>query len=163
MTEHSGDILHYLPRSSRDELWGVVCTTAGHQHVPPGTDYPVSRHPAGYHFSKGKGRVLDEFQLVYITAGRGRFESASCPPTVVEAGSMLLLSRTNGMPIHPIRRSGGTSGGSGSTVRISNVWSKTDSYPAANPFSGSDGAAESSAVTGRSSRRSRRSGWVSSP
>ena len=81
MTEHSGDILHYLPRSSRDELWGVVCTTAGHQHVPPGTDYPVSRHPAGYHFSKGKGRVLDEFQLVYITAGRGRFESASCPPT----------------------------------------------------------------------------------
>lgn len=53
MTEHSGDILHYLPRSSRDELWGVVCTTAGHQHVPPGTDYPVSRHPAGYHFSKG--------------------------------------------------------------------------------------------------------------
>lgn len=91
MTEHSGDILHYLPRSSRDELWGVVCTTAGHQHVPPGTDYPVSRHPAGYHFSKGKGRVLDEFQLVYITAGRGRFESASCPPTVVEAGSMLLL------------------------------------------------------------------------
>ena len=136
MTEHSGDILHYLPRSSRDELWGVVCTTAGHQHVPPGTDYPVSRHPAGYHFSKGKGRVLDEFQLVYITAGRGRFESASCPPTVVEAGSMLLLFPHEWHAYSPDPEVGWDEWWVGFYARISSVWSKTDSYPAANPFPG---------------------------
>ena len=44
-----------------------------------------------YLFYKGSGRTLDEYQLVYITAGRGRFESASCPSQTVEAGTMLLL------------------------------------------------------------------------
>lgn len=91
MDDRPQSILHYLPVSPRDEQWGIVCTTAGHQHVPPGTPYPVSEHPEHYLFYKGNGRTLDEYQLVYITAGRGRFESASCPPQTVEAGTMLLL------------------------------------------------------------------------
>lgn len=91
MDDRPQSILHYLPVSPRDEQWGIVCTTTGHQHVPPGTPYPVSQHPENYSFYKGSGRTLDEYQLVYITAGRGRFESASCPPATVEAGTMLLL------------------------------------------------------------------------
>lgn len=84
-------ILYYLPVSPRDEQWGIVCTTAGYQHVPPGTPYPVSEHPENYLFYKGCGRTLDEYQLVYITAGQGRFESASFPSATVGAGTMLLL------------------------------------------------------------------------
>ena len=91
MDDRPLSILHYLPVSPRDEQWGIVCTTAGHQHVPPGTPYPVSEHPEHYLFYKGSGRTLDEYQLVYITAGRGRFESASCPSQTVEADTMLLL------------------------------------------------------------------------
>ena len=91
MDDRPLSILHYLPVSPRDEQWGIVCTTAGHQHIPPGTPYPVSEHPEHYLFYKGSGRTLDEYQLVYITAGRGRFESASCPSQTVEAGTMLLL------------------------------------------------------------------------
>ena len=52
---------------------------------------PSPEHPEHYLFYKGSGRTLDEYQLVYITAGRGRFESASCPSQTVEAGTMLLL------------------------------------------------------------------------
>ncbi len=91
MEDRPKSILHYLPVSSRDEQWGTVCTTAGYQHVPPGTPYPVSKHPDSYLFYKGNGRTLNEYQLVYITAGRGRFESASCPLREVEAGTMMLL------------------------------------------------------------------------
>lgn len=91
MDDRPQSILHYLPVSPRDEQWGIVCTTAGHQHVPPGTPYPVSEHPENYLFYKGCGRTLDEYQLVYITAGSGRFESASYPSATVEAGTMLLL------------------------------------------------------------------------
>lgn len=91
MDDRPQSILHYLPVSPRDEQWGIVCTTAGHQHVPPGTPYPISEHPENYLFYKGCGRTLDEYQLVYITAGSGRFESASCPSATVEAGTMLLL------------------------------------------------------------------------
>lgn len=82
---------YYLPVSPHDERWGIVCTTAGRQYVPPGTSYPVSQHPDNYLFSKGYGRTLDEYQLVYVTAGSGRFESASCLPVTVEAGTMILL------------------------------------------------------------------------
>lgn len=91
MNDRQQSILYYLPIAPHDEQWGIVCTTAGHQHVPPGTSYPVSQHPDNYSFSKGCGRTLNEYQLVYITAGRGRFESASCLPTTVEAGTMILL------------------------------------------------------------------------
>lgn len=91
MDDRPQSILYYLPVSPRDEQWGIVCTTAGHQHVPPGTPYPVSEHPENYLFYKGSGRTLSEYQLVYITAGQGRFESASCPPVTVGAGTMLLL------------------------------------------------------------------------
>ena len=41
MDDRPLSILHYLPVSPRDEQWGIVCTTAGHQHVPPGTPYPA--------------------------------------------------------------------------------------------------------------------------
>mgnify|MGYP000567719580 CR=1 FL=1 len=62
MDDRPLSILHYLPVSPRDEQWGIVCTTAGHQHVPPGTPYPVSEHPEHYLFYKGSGRTLDEYQ-----------------------------------------------------------------------------------------------------
>jgi len=91
MEDRPKSILHYLPVSPRDESWGICCTTTGHQHVPSGTPYPVSRHPDSHSFIKNRGRILNEYQLVYITAGAGRFESASCARTAVKAGMMLLL------------------------------------------------------------------------
>ena len=91
MEDKSSSILYYLPVTPRDEAWGICCTTAGHQRVTSGTSYPVSRHPERYSFIKNRGRILKEYQLVYITAGAGSFESASCPETAVKAGTMLLL------------------------------------------------------------------------
>ena len=91
MENKSSSILYYLPVTPRDEAWGICCTTAGHQRVTSGTSYPVSRHPERYSFIKNRGRILNEYQLVYITAGAGSFESASCPETAVKAGTMLLL------------------------------------------------------------------------
>lgn len=91
MKDELRSILRYLPVSPRDEAWGICCTTTGYQHVPPGERYPLERHPDSYNFVTDHGRVLDEYQLVYVTAGEGRFESASCPRTVVKAGTMIVL------------------------------------------------------------------------
>lgn len=91
MDDKPRGILHYLPYSPRDAMWGICCTTAGHQHVPPGTPYPISQHPDRYNFIKNHGRILNEYQLVYITGGSGHFESASLPRTAVRAGTMILL------------------------------------------------------------------------
>lgn len=81
----------YLQVSPRDKSWGLAVTTAGFQHVHPGEAYPLSSHPDGYNFPENKRRVLNEYQLVYITRGSGYFESASCSRTRIEEGMMFML------------------------------------------------------------------------
>jgi AraC-like DNA-binding protein len=66
----------YFPISDRDRLWGLYLTTAGESRIPPGSTYPPRGHPGGYHFDWKRGRVLREYQFVYISAGRGVLETA---------------------------------------------------------------------------------------
>jgi hypothetical protein len=66
----------YFPISGRDRLWGLYLTTAGESRIPPGAPYPPTGHPGGYHFDWRRGRVLREYQFVYISAGRGVLEIA---------------------------------------------------------------------------------------
>ncbi|MBO5188877.1 MAG: helix-turn-helix domain-containing protein [Alistipes sp.] len=84
------DFLKYPSANAQDEKWGLVCTTVGTQNVKPHAPYPVAIHPTDYNFTNN-GRVLDEYQLVYITEGEGFFQSSSCEMTRVEAGTILLL------------------------------------------------------------------------
>lgn len=81
---------HYLHISETDEKWGLVCTTAGMQDVPAGSIYPIDKHPENYSF-KFEGRILYEYQLVYIVEGEGVFKSASCEETHITAGTIILL------------------------------------------------------------------------
>jgi len=66
--------LHYLPYSEEDEKLGMLCTTAGTCNVQPGNVYPPQKddHPALFR-SVAEGRVLPEFQMIYITKGEGVF------------------------------------------------------------------------------------------
>lgn len=84
------DFLKYPASNAQDEKWGLVCTTVGYQNVKPFEPYPVGIHPTSYNFTKN-GRVLDEYQLVYITEGEGFFQSSSCEMSRVEAGTILML------------------------------------------------------------------------
>ena len=81
----------YLQISPRDDSWGLAVTTAGFQHVGAKVEYPLSTHPDGYNFPADGRRVLNEYQLVYITRGSGYFESASCSKTKIEAGTIFML------------------------------------------------------------------------
>jgi len=66
----------YFPVSDRDRRWGLYLTTAGESRIPPGSAYPPRGHPGGYHFDWKRGRVLREYQFVYISAGEGALEMA---------------------------------------------------------------------------------------
>ncbi|MDR0643569.1 MAG: AraC family transcriptional regulator [Treponema sp.] len=81
----------YLPYSLEDEKLGMVCTTAGSIFVPPNTAYPPNKnaHPLVFR-NVAEGRTLPEFQLVYISDGRGVF-CAEGKSRNVASGSMLLL------------------------------------------------------------------------
>ncbi len=88
------DALHlkYLVAAPADLLWGTAINSVGFQEVGPGEPYPPSNHPSRYLFSEERGRVLEEYQLLYITKGQGTFRSQSLPhPVRVKAGTLFLL------------------------------------------------------------------------
>ena len=84
-------LLHYLTANySNTDKWGILCTTVGYQIVAPRCHYPLSIHPDNYNF-KRYGRILHEYQFVYIVAGSGYFTSDSCATTKVSAGTIIML------------------------------------------------------------------------
>lgn len=86
--------LKYLAVNPSDLEWGLAINSAGRQDIAPGAAYPPANHPTRYLFSPQRGRILSEYQLLYITEGRGEFSSESFGRDrtfPVEAGTMILL------------------------------------------------------------------------
>jgi AraC-like DNA-binding protein len=84
----------YFPISERDRNWGLYATTAGESRVPPHVKYPPGGHPKGFAFDWQHGRILEGFALLYISSGKGEFESkpkAAIRSSAVEAGQAFLL------------------------------------------------------------------------
>jgi hypothetical protein len=80
----------YLNAGSLDREWGLYLTVAGKAKIPPALLYPPKVHPSSYFFTWEKGRILQEYQINYITEGSGIFETAT-DQFVVEPGSVLIL------------------------------------------------------------------------
>lgn len=81
----------YIIENPRDILWGLTITTVGYEKIKPGESYPTDCHLDSHTFSPSKGRVLQEYQLVYITDGSGTFESAEFGKTRIKPGMIFLL------------------------------------------------------------------------
>lgn len=62
----------YIAISEEDEKWQFVCTNAGASEIAPSSFYPpnMEQHPQS-HKSVVTGRILNEYQLIYITKGKG--------------------------------------------------------------------------------------------
>jgi len=86
-----GDEFRYLPPRPRDVQWGLHVSGAGQATIPAGGDYPPAGHPELYHFDFDRGRRLPEYQIVFVAAGRGVFETAGRGELGVGPGSVLLL------------------------------------------------------------------------
>ncbi|MCF8361540.1 MAG: AraC family transcriptional regulator [Prolixibacteraceae bacterium] len=69
------DFFHYLTTSEEDENWGITLNVSGKAESAPLTTYPSPKHPSGYYFTWNSGRVLNEYQINYITQGSGVFET----------------------------------------------------------------------------------------
>lgn len=81
------DQIYYLTSPGGE----IVCTTVGRQNYAPGESYPSGKHPQDHLFSYS-GRVLNEYQIVYITDGRGWFSCENTPLTEVDRGTAFFLS-----------------------------------------------------------------------
>jgi AraC-like DNA-binding protein len=89
-----------------DRRFGLWVNTVGLQSIPPNSPYPLKDHPSGYFFNAKKGRVLGEYQLVYITKGRGLFSSESTPEKQVCRGRLMILFPDQWHTYHPYQQTG---------------------------------------------------------
>jgi AraC-like DNA-binding protein len=93
MTAQSETFFRYLPTNLADQRWGLYATTVGRSSCPPHVPYPQGQHPQVYDVLRfwERGRVLSEFQIVYITRGEGSLETATAGAQTLRAGHVLLL------------------------------------------------------------------------
>ncbi len=84
-------LIKYLLENEQDILWGLTASSVGFQHIDPESVYPPQHHPTRYLFSIEKGRILNEYQLLYITRGKGTFISSNCKRMNIKEGNMFLL------------------------------------------------------------------------
>ena len=101
--------LKYLAVNPVDLQWGTAVNSAGFQEIAPGMNYPPRNHPSRYVFTVGSGRVLEEYQLLYITEGKGRFSCETLgrnKSIQVESGMMFLLFPREWHSYHPDKQTG---------------------------------------------------------
>lgn len=96
---------HYLIPNRIDEEYGCTVSAVGMQIISADEDYPSQQHPTGYMFDPSRGRILQEYQLVYIVDGRGEFfNNAGCREVV--KGTLILLRPGMWHSYKPLRNSG---------------------------------------------------------
>jgi len=65
----------YLTTGAEDTNWGIYLNVAGTSTVNSNEIYPSPNHPSGYYFYWNEGRILNEYQINYITKGEGILEN----------------------------------------------------------------------------------------
>lgn len=99
--------INYLISTEEDELWGMTVTTVGHQKIAENEEYPPVNHPLGYYFNVNNGRILNEYQLLYITDGNGVFTFGSTKQScLITEGKMFFLMPGVWHSYQPLGKSG---------------------------------------------------------
>jgi AraC-like DNA-binding protein len=81
----------YTPNEGVTDAWGLTVTSVGHTNVKPNTPYPSGGHPDDHALSWERGRVLDAYQIVYISKGSGEFESQGLRNQRMIGGAVFIL------------------------------------------------------------------------
>jgi AraC-like DNA-binding protein len=99
--------VNYLVTNEEDDLWGLTVTTVGQQEIKSNEKYPPLSHPSGYFFNVEKGRILNEFQLLYITNGNGVFTFGNNKQSeLISEGKMFFLMPGVWHTYQPLENSG---------------------------------------------------------
>lgn len=81
----------YLTINPADNIWGMSINSVGHQVIAENEAYPPQEHPMRYLFNTQNGRILNEYQLLYITKGKGMFSSKASGIWQLKEGYMFML------------------------------------------------------------------------
>ncbi|MHB1022898.1 MAG: helix-turn-helix transcriptional regulator [Acidobacteriaceae bacterium] len=90
MQKPSSTNFRYFPISPRDRRWGLFVSTIGASHIAPDSPYPPVNHPRAYRLDWEHGRVLREYQVIYISHGEGLLETRKAQWRI-HAGEAMML------------------------------------------------------------------------
>ena len=99
------DFFTYLTAGEADKKWGLYLNVAGKAQIAPKTVYPALDHPTGYYFHWNRGRVLQEYQLNYITQGQGVMET-EMGRFLIKPGTLMLVRPGVRHRYRPLKKSG---------------------------------------------------------
>ena len=93
MTMKDDNNFKYLVSSKKDTLWGITVDNVGSAEISPGYEnYPSTKgHPKEYYFRPDKGRILDNYQFIYLSRGQGLCFFRPNVPIEFKAGDMLII------------------------------------------------------------------------
>lgn len=98
--------IKYITENERDLLWGLVVCSVGFQSIKPGDDYPPRYHNQEHMFHPTRGRVLQEYQLLYITKGKGLLKNDQGQEFEIQAGYMFLIFPGKWHTYYPVKEEG---------------------------------------------------------
>jgi AraC-like DNA-binding protein len=81
----------YLTVGEDVRRWGIYLTGAGHIQVDKHTEYPLVDDPSHHYFHWSTGRRLSNYQILYITKGRGVFETEGVGLKEIAEGDIFIL------------------------------------------------------------------------
>lgn len=116
----------YPPVSDKDAGFGIYITTCGYSVIQPGSKYPPLDHPSSYIFTWEKGRILSDYQIIYITAGEGIFEGENYPLSHVSPGTIIFLFPGAWHRYKPLPEKGWTEYWIGFSGTLVHLWEKKE-------------------------------------
>lgn len=81
----------YLTVGTIEEKWGLYVTSVGYAKVEPNDNYPNQKHPSTHEFTWNKGRILNDYYIVFISKGKGIYGSLSNTVSEIEEGTCFFL------------------------------------------------------------------------
>lgn len=81
----------YLNVGAMEEKWGMYITTVGYSKVMPHEEYPNQKHPRSHALTWNRGRILNDYYLIFISKGKGVFCSSLTESKEVEEGTCFFL------------------------------------------------------------------------
>lgn len=83
--------IKYFVNDEADSGKNLFISSVGFEEIPSNSRYPTLNHSAEYYFNPEKGRILKEYQLVYIIDGEGVLETRSGGLFSIKRGMMFVL------------------------------------------------------------------------
>ena len=81
----------YLNITPVEERWGIYVTSVGYSKIEPHDHYPNQQHPQSHELTWNRGRILNDFYLVFISKGKGVYASALTESCDIIAGNCFFL------------------------------------------------------------------------